>query len=36
MDLEETDVYEVKDIFEALGYEIPDIISDLLCNEHKK
>ncbi len=36
MDLEKTDKYEVIEIFEALGYEIPDVISELLCSEHKK
>lgn len=36
MDQEQTEEYEVKDIFEELGFELPGIILDLLCNEHKK
>ncbi|SEP25977.1 hypothetical protein SAMN05518670_6238 [Paenibacillus sp. OK076] len=36
MDQEKTEEYEVKDIFEELRFELPDIILDLLCNEHKK
>ncbi len=36
MDQEKIEEYEVKDIFNELGLEIPNVILDLLCNEHKK